>query len=173
MNLTLKNIVRFVLFFVLQVLVLNQIEIGTGAQIMIYPLFIFLLPVELNVIFLMAIGFALGICIDAMSNTYGLHASSLLAMAYLRPAIFRIFAPSDGYDALLETNLYTMGSKWFVKTFGILLLVHHFWFFMLEMFKLNEVLYVFQKTGLSALISFLISVFLQFLFLRKPKRNEA
>jgi predicted acyltransferase len=66
-----------------------------------------------------------------------------------------------------------MGSKWFVKTFGILLLVHHFWFFMLEMFKLNEVLYVFQKTGLSALISFLISVFLQFLFLRKPKRNEA
>ena len=55
MNLTVKNIVRFVLFFVLQVLVLNQIEIGTGAQIMIYPLFIFLLPVELNVIFLMAI----------------------------------------------------------------------------------------------------------------------
>ncbi|MDC3252737.1 hypothetical protein OAU25_00620 [Crocinitomicaceae bacterium] len=173
MNLSLKNILRFLLFLLLQVFVFKQIEIGTTVHIMVYPLFILLLPVELNVTLLMLVAFALGLCIDSMSNTYGLHASSALIVAYLRPAIFRVFAPRDGYDVLLETNLYTMGGQWFTKTFGILLLAHHFWFFMLEMFKLNELLYVLQKTGISALVSFSISVMLQYLFLRKPKNNEA
>ena len=172
MNIVVKIILRFILFFLVQVLVLNQIEIGMGIQIMIYPLFILLLPVETGVFSLMFIAFGLGLFIDAMSNTYGLHTSSLLAFAYFRPVIFKLFAPRDGYDILLETNIFNMGRGWFFKTFGILLLVHHFWFFMLEMFKLNEILYVLQKTGLSVVISFMICILLQYLFLSKPKSNE-
>jgi hypothetical protein len=168
---TLIHILRFVGFFLIQVLILNQIEIGFGIQIMIYPLFILLLPVEMNVFTLMLVAFGLGIFIDSMSNTYGLHASSLLTMAYFRPVIFKLFAPRDGYDALLETNLFNMGNMWFLKTFGILILIHHFWFFLFEMFKLNELLFVLQKTGLSAVVSFLICILLQYLFIRKPKEQ--
>jgi len=172
MNIILKHSIRFLLFFLVQVLILNQIEPGMGIQIMIYPLFVLLLPVEMSVISLMLISFGLGIAIDSMSNSFGLHASSLLAVAYLRPVIFKLFAPRDGYDILLETNIFNMGTTWFLKTFGILLIIHHFWFFMLEMFKLNEILYVLQKTGLSVVVSILICILLQYLFLRKPKSNE-
>ncbi len=167
-----KHTLRFFLFFLVQVLVLNQIELGMGIQIMIYPLFILFLPVEMGVFSLMLIAFALGLSIDALSNTFGLHTSSLLAVAYFRPLIYKLFAPRDGYDALLETNIFTLGTGWFLKTFGLLIIIHHFWYFMLEMFKLNEIVFVLQKTGLSLVVSVLICILLQYLFLRKRKSNE-
>ena len=166
MNIAVKIGLRFLFFLFAQVLILNQIEIGFGIQLMVYPLFLLLLPVEMGIVALMVFAFALGILIDAMSNTYGLHASSLLIVAYLRPVIFKLFAPRDGYDPLLETNIFTMGTAWFLKVFGILIVVHHLWFFALEMFKLNEIVFVLQKTAFSAPISFLICILLQYLFIR-------
>ncbi|MBL4862673.1 MAG: hypothetical protein JKY09_06625 [Crocinitomicaceae bacterium] len=171
MNSVVKHALRFVLFVLVQALVLNQIEIGLGVQIMIYPLFILLLPVTISIFPLMLAAFGLGLCIDAMSNGYGLHTSSILAIAYFRPMIFNFFAPRDGYDLLVETNIFQMGTKWFISVFGILIVIHHFWFYMLEMFKLNELLFVVQKTVLSALVSLLICILLQYLFLRKPKEQ--
>lgn len=166
MNLIVQIGLRFIFLLLLQVLVLNQIELGFGIQIMIYPLFIVLLPVDTGVFALMGAAFVMGLIIDAMSNTFGLHTSSLLLVAYARPMVFKLFAPRDGYDTLVEINLFTMGTSWFVRVYGLLLLLHHFWFFMLEMFKLNELLFVFQKTLLSVPISFAIALILQYLFIR-------
>lgn len=171
MNQIVINIVRFFAFLIIQVLVLNQIEIGFGIQLMVYPLFILLLPVEMGILLLLLLAFTLGILIDAMSNTYGLHTSSLLVFAYFRPLIFKISAPRDGYDPLMETNLHTMGYKWFIKTFGTLLLIHHFWFFLLEMFKLNELGFVLQKTALSVVLSFLLCLLFQYLFMNKSTKK--
>jgi hypothetical protein len=171
MTIAIKHIIRFFLFALIQVLVLNQIEIGWGIQLMIYPVFIMLLPVELSVFYLLLISFLFGMFIDSMSNSYGLHTSALLLFAYLRPLIFKVFAPRDGYDILLEPNIFNMGKKWFYKTFGILLLIHHFWFFLLEIFKLNEILFVTQKTILSFIFSMLLCVLVQYLFIRNSKNN--
>lgn len=163
--------IRFVLFFLIQVLVLNQIELGYGMQLMIYPLFIMLLPVEMNVFYLMLLAFGLGGMIDIFSNTFGLHASSLLVFAYFRPIIFKIFSPRDGYDILMETNVFNMGFSWFLRSFGLLLLIQHFWFFLLEMFRVTEILYILQQTGLSVIVSFVLCILFQYLFLRKPKKE--
>ncbi|MGB0915005.1 MAG: hypothetical protein ACPGVI_02990 [Crocinitomicaceae bacterium] len=167
MNNLLKHGLRFLFVVLIQVLVLNQIELGFGIQLMIYPLFILLLPVELGIFPLLGLAFLMGMSIDAMSNTYGLHTSALLTFAYARPLVFKLFAPRDGYDALLETNIFNMGNLWFLKTFGLLITVHHFWFFLMEMFKLNELLFVFQKVILSVPLSFLICILLQYLFVKK------
>jgi len=171
MNQVVKNILRFLALMAFQVLVLNQIEIGFGIQLMAYPLFILLLPVEMGILVLLLLAFSLGMVIDAMSNTYGLHTSALLVFAYFRPLLFKISAPRDGYDPLLETNLHSMGYKWFFKTFGILLLIHHFWFFLLEVFKLNEIIFVFQKTAFSVTMSFLLCLLLQYLFMNKSHKK--
>ncbi|MFT5777394.1 MAG: hypothetical protein ACI837_000326 [Crocinitomicaceae bacterium] len=171
MNDTIKHGARFVFFVLIQVLILNQVELGGGTQIMIYPLFVLLLPVDISVFALLLLSFALGISIDAMSNTYGLHASSLLIVAYLRPVIFKLFAPRDGYDQVPETNIHNMGYQWFIRCFGLLLLIHHTWFFMLELFKLDEIGYLIQKISFSLPMSFVICILLQYLFIRKPKES--
>ena len=120
MNVVLKNSIRFVLFVLLQALVFNQIEIGFGIHLMVHPLFIMLLPFETGVFTMMILGFGLGIIIDIFSNTYGLHASSLLLMAYMRPIIFKFYGPREGYDPLKEPSVFDMGSRWFVFVFGYL-----------------------------------------------------
>ena len=167
MNKLLKNSLRFVLFLLVQTLILNQIEIGFGIQLMIYPLFIMLLSFDTGVLSLLAISFTLGICIDAFSNTFGLHTSSLLVISFLRPVIFKLFDTREGYDLLLEPTVLNMGNGWFIKSFGSLLLIHHFWFYLLEMFKLNDMGYVLQKTVYSLPLSFFLCVLLQYLFVNK------
>ena len=171
MNEVIKHIIRFVLLVGIQSLVLNQLEIGLGIQIMVYPLFVLLLPFELSVIAVLALAFAMGIAIDSISNTYGLHASSLVFMAYLRPIIFKLFAPRDGYDNLKEGRSYQMGMRWFIFVYGILLFLHHLWFFTLEIFRMDDFFFLLQKVFLSLPLSFLFSILLQSLFVSKPKER--
>ena len=152
-------------------MILNQVEIGLGVQIMVYPLYIILLPFELSTISLMLIAFLMGIIIDSISNTYGLHASSLVLLAFLRPQLLSIFAPRDGYDPLKEGNVYEMGRRWFFSVFVMMLVIHHLWFFLMEVFRIDQMLYVFQKTILSVPLSYLLSLLLQALFIAKPKER--
>lgn len=162
-------IFRFLIFVFLQVFIFNQLEITPYVHIMISPLYIVLLPFDISVIRLLFISFFLGLSIDALSNTFGLHASSLVLLAYLRPFIFRWFAPREGYDSIKTPSIFDMGNTWFVFTFGSLILFHHLWFFMMESFSPSEILLILQKTVPSALLSFIVCVILQTLLLKKSK----
>jgi len=171
MNNIVKHSIRFFVLVIIQTMILNQVEIGLGVQIMVYPLYLILLPFELSTISLMLIAFLMGILIDSISNTYGLHASSLVLLAFLRPQLLSIFAPRDGYDPLKEGNVYEMGRRWFFSVFVMMLVIHHVWFFLMEVFRIDQLLYVLQKTILSVPLSYLLSLLLQALFIAKPKER--
>ncbi|MCO5258734.1 MAG: rod shape-determining protein MreD [Crocinitomicaceae bacterium] len=166
MKLIAINSARFILFVTLQVLIFNQLEIGLGIHPMVYPLFIMLLPFSISTISLLVIAFFMGLFIDIFSNTGGLHASSLLLFAFFRPIIFKAFSPRDGYDMNKEPSIYEMGRQWFIYCFGILLIIHHTWFFFMEVFKFSEFLYVLKKLILTLPISYLLVILLQFLFIK-------
>ena len=157
---------RLVLFLFLQSFIFNQLEISASIHVMIAPLYLFLLPFERSKLSLLIMALVLGIAIDATSNTFGLHTSSLLLFAFLRPIIFRVFSPREGYDSLKSPSIFDMGNRWFISTFSILLFSHHLWFFILEAFSFNETLLILQKTILSGVISFVVCVILQ-IVLRK------
>lgn len=161
--------IRFIFFVAAQALIFNQLEIGFGIHIMIYPLFIMLLPFETGIIPMLLLAFFMGLGIDSLSNTYGLHASALVVIAYIRPLIFKAFSPRDGYEGNKEGSIFEMGQRWFLLVFGSLLLIHNFWFFMLEIFKFNELGYVFKKLILSAPISMLFCILFQYLFIKRVK----
>jgi rod shape-determining protein MreD len=164
--------IRFILFALFQILVLNNLELGWGAYPMLYPLFIMLLPFEMGTVPLMLISFAMGLTIDAFSNTFGLHASSALVFAYFRPLVFKLFSPRDGYENTEESNIYVMGTRWFFFAFGLLLLIHHTWFFAIEIFKWNEWLLLLRKIALSVPLSFLFSLIVQFIFISGKKSER-
>lgn len=160
---------RFVLLILLQVLVFNQLEIGFGIHVMVYPLFIMLLPFEISIVFMLFLAFGMGMIIDSISNTYGLHTSALLLVAYVRPVIFNLLSPREGYDNLKEANVFEMGQRWFILAFGSLLLIHHFWFFLIEVFKINDFFFTLRKLVLSAPISYVFCILLQFIFIKRGK----
>ena len=168
MNDIIKHIVRFFVLILFQTLFLNQLEIGWGIQFMIYPLFIMLLPFDMATIPMLLIAFVMGMSIDGISNTYGLHTSALLVVTYMRPGIFKLFAPRDGYDNLKEGTSVQMGARWFVSVYGTLLFAHHFFFFTLEIFRFSEIMFILQKTLISLPLSCLLSMLLQALFVSQP-----
>ncbi|AEA43874.1 rod shape-determining protein MreD [Fluviicola taffensis DSM 16823] len=169
MNSVVLNSIRFVLFVLFQVLILNNIEPGFGIYPMIYPLFIFMLPFQLGTVPLMLLSFIFGLVIDSFSNTFGLHASSAVIMAFFRPLIFKWLSPRDGYESVESVNVYSMGGRWFLYAYGTLLLIHNTWFFFIESFKLNEFLWVLLKIGLSVPTSFILSLLVQFIFVSNKK----
>lgn len=171
MRIFLIHSLRFVLFLFAQALLFNQLEVGLGIQAMIYPLFILLLPYDINIFLSMLISFALGFGIDSISNTYGLHASSAVLLAYLRPSIFKIFEPRDGYENTQEMNIYEMNSTWLLSVFGLMLVIHHLWFFTLELFKFNEIGFIIQKTILSVPISLILCILIQVIFVKRPGKR--
>ena len=171
MNSAFVHILRFIIIGLVQVFIVNQLELGLGILPMVYPLVLFLLPIEMNVVAVMMIGFGFGFVIDSLSNTYGLHASSLVLFAYLRPWILKKFAPRENYELNKEGNVYNMGRSWFIYTFGSLLVLHHLGFFVFEVSNFGEFFFILQKTILSVIISFLLCIGLQIIFVKKPKER--
>ena len=162
-------IVLFVALITSQILIFNQLELGYGVHIMIYPMFILLLPFDIRPVTLMVIAFFTGITIDWFTNSFGLHTSSAVLLAYLRPRLFSILEPRDGYDSLKTPLIRDMGRSWFMTIYLIGLVIHHFWFFLIEVFKLYEILFILQKTILSSIFSFLTILLIQVVFFSKQK----
>lgn len=172
MNSIVIHIFRFILFVVVQVLVLNNIEPGWGIYPMIYPLFILLLPFNMNTVQLMAISFIMGWSIDMLTNSFGLHASAAVLFAYMRPVLFKTFSPRDGVETIETGSLYTMGFRWYLLVYGYLLLIHNSWYFMIESFKLNDFFIILRKIALNVPLSFLLSLLVQFIFISNKKADR-
>jgi hypothetical protein len=170
MNDAVKYISYFVGLIIAQTLIFGQLEFGLGLHIMIYPLFLIVLPFDIKPVFLMLIAFAMGIILDAFSNTFGLHASASVLIAYLRPELYRLFAPREGYDILMKPSVRDLGINWFVSVTGIVILIHHFWFFFLEFFKWSAWFSILKNTILSGLITVFIVLAIEILFTKKESR---
>lgn len=156
----------FFVFLFLQIFLARHIELGLGAHLFLLPLFLMLLPFDTNIFILMGLGFVMGFIADGIMNSYGLNASSLVLFAYMRPFVFRAFTPKEGYDVLKSPTLAEMGWTWFVFSYGLLLLIYVFWFFVVEIFTLSEGLLILRNSFFSFIFSMVVGLILQ-LFLRK------
>jgi hypothetical protein len=165
-----KHILRMVLFILAQGLIFGQLDFDAGIHLMIYPLFILMLPFDTRPISLMILAFIVGIGVDYFMNTFGLHASAAVLIAFFRPAIYSVFAPRDGYDMLKEPTLFEFGSVWFLKVAGTTVIAHHFWFFILEYFKVSAWKEIIQSTLLSSVVTLFMLFVLQVLFFKKTKK---
>jgi hypothetical protein len=161
--------VQFILYIVVQTLILSHIEFGWGIHPMIYPLFILMLPFQMGTIPLLLTAFAMGIVIDFFMNTFGLHASAAALLAYIRPEIFRLFSPRDGYESFTTPSMSDLGIQWFLPVAGILTLIHHFWFFFLEIFKTDAWFLIARNAILSAIVTFLLMLIIQVIFFKKQR----
>jgi hypothetical protein len=156
----------FILLF-LQVFWAGNLEIGFGAHLFLLPLFIMVLPFETNVFVLMSLGFLMGVLADSIMNSYGLNASSLVFFAYLRPFVFKSFTPKEGYDTLKNPTLSEMGWTWFIFSYGTLLLMYVFWFFLVEIFSFREILLILRNSFFSFTFSMIVALILQLFFRKK------
>lgn len=161
-----RYILTFVILVLVQVLLMNNIQLGGYLNPYIYVLFLLSLPFETPKWGLLVLGFILGLTIDLFSHTVGMHTSACVFMAFLRPMVLRSFEPRDGYEPETYPSVRDYGLSWYFKYSSILILAHHLFLFYVEIFKLNGFFHTLSRAVLSAVFSLIIILFIK-VFIKK------
>lgn len=169
-----KYIVRFILFLLLQALVLNHVPpLHRFASPIIYFQFLLWMPFSISRLSLLFSGFALGFALDLFTHTPGLHASAATLIAYLRPFLISIMVPKDTRElAIGSPSWQSMGNlSYFIFTLT-LTLFHHTWLVFLEWMTFANFFYFAGKVVASTVLSMLLMLATELLFrpVKKARR---
>lgn len=166
-----RNIIRFGLFILLQVYLLNKIPYLYQFIVpYLYYLFILWLPFSISRMGLLVAGFITGLALDYFMLTPGLHAAACVLIAYLRPFIINILAPKDvtGFS-YREPSPKAMGwTPYLVYTF-VLTLFHHGYLVLLQWLSFGSIMYFIIKVIATTGISMLLIITTELLFPRRLK----
>ncbi len=157
-----KNILRFFVLILLQVIIIKNIELGRFVNPFIYVLFIIVLPFSIPNWLLLLVSFALGLSVDMFYDTGGIHAASCVLMGFTRSSILKLFSPREGYESGTEPTIKYLGFPWFLSYSSILIFIHHLALFYLEIFRLNEFWFTFTKVICSGVATLILVVLIQY-----------
>lgn len=166
-----ENTLRFLLLLLLQVLIVKNINLGTYVVMLPYVMFVLTLPFETPRLLVLLLSFILGIIIDVFYSTPGLHASATLSMGFARYYVLKFVSPREGYDKVVQPIITDMGAEWFIKYSVVLIIVHHLFFFYLEIFRFDELFRTFLRFVLSSLGTFVFIYLIQFIFYSKKAKK--
>lgn len=158
------NFFRFFILILIQVILLNNIQLGGYINPYLYVLFILWLPFETPKALSLFLAFLLGLGVDMFSDTMGLHASASVFMAFMRPYILKLVAPRDGYEAETQPTIKSMGFRWFIIYSSLLIFLHHSFLFFMEVFKFSEAFFTILRILLSTVLTLILAVLTQYLF---------
>ncbi len=158
MNKTINLVFLFFFLLFLQVFVLNNILFFGYINPYLYIAFAFLYPLKENKISYLFYCFLLGVFIDFFSDSGGIHAFSILFIAYIRLFFVRIFfrkVPAD-------YPFFNLKSESFCKVFNYiatLTIIHHLIYFSFANFSFQN----FSNVLLNVLFSSIFTLTLYFL----------
>ena len=159
-------ILLFITVVLIQVLFMNNIQFNRYLNPYFYVLFILLLPLSVPRYLLLIFGFILGITIDVFSNTPGIHASSTVFLAFIRPFVINTTNMEDT-EKLMSPTIQNIGFGVFLKYAGFLILLHHFFLFYVEIFSFHGFFQTFLRSLFSSIFTFVFILISQFLIFRK------
>jgi rod shape-determining protein MreD len=168
-NQIIRNLFRFILLVLVQVLIVKNIDMGRFINPFLYVLFIIMLPFDTPKWMLLVSSFLLGITVDMFYDSMGMHAAACVFMAYCRPGVLSLIAPREGYESTIQPTIQHLGAPWFFSYTGMLVLLHHFALFYIEVFRFSEFFTTFLRVILSSLFTLLLITVVQFLFYKKER----
>jgi hypothetical protein len=166
------GIVQFASFFmyvIFQTLLLKNLVLFNTGFCFLYVAFILLLPIETNALLLMVMGFTIGFVVDIFYNSLGLHAMTMVFVAYLRNYWLGAITPQGGYEAGISPNLSSHGLQWFLVYMIPLVFIHHLTLFLVESAGFDLFWFSMLKTITSLLFTMTIIIVLQYLV---PQRRR-
>ncbi|MDP4278060.1 MAG: rod shape-determining protein MreD [Bacteroidota bacterium] len=141
-----KQFIRHLLWFVclllIQVLLLDNMHFLGVFIPLIYIYGLLRLPSEQSTASVIFIGFLVGLAMDMLTNTPGLHASATTLMAFLRYPVLRLFVLKEDMSSR-DVSVGWLGKSAYWKYCLVLVLIHHTMVFLLEalsFFNIGELL---------------------------------
>lgn len=166
-----RNILRLIVFLLVQVFVLNKIPFVHQFIVpYLYFLFILWLPFSINRLGILVIGFFTGLFLDYFTLSPGLHAAACVLVAYARPFVITLLIPKDKDEFnFREPSPKAMGWAPYSVYVLVLTLFHHTYLTLLEWLQFGSFLQFLIKVVATTGISLLLIFTTELLFPRKVK----
>jgi rod shape-determining protein MreD len=165
-NDVIRYVMRFILLVGVQGLILKNVEPGPLINPFLYVLFLIQLPFETPPWLGLGVAFLLGFFIDIFYGTIGVHMATCTFIGFIRPKILGFMAPRDGYEFGTQPIIQDMGRAWFLTFATIIIVIHHFVLFNLEMFSFHSYSLTLLRIIVSSIATLLLVIVTQFLFYR-------
>ena len=162
-NRILRYTLIFVLLIFLQLFLFNNIQFSGYVNPYVYIMFIMLLPFDISSWLLLFLSFLTGFVIDVFSGTPGMHTSATVAAGFVRPWVLRLISTRGDYEFVSEPSLRIYGFKWFLIYTLVIVFIHHFFLFYLEVFRLTDFFTTFLRVLISILFSVVFIVLLEYI----------
>ena len=152
-----KQIGRYVVVMLLQVLLFNQLQLWGACHPYIYVLCLLMMPITLSHSVDMVIGALVGLAMDVFCNSLGIHTASCILIMFIRP--YLIGAIVNDKDRLNEQiSLRAIGMEAMLKYTVILVLIHHFVVFSLAAWSWHHIGFVLLETLVSSIVTISIII---------------
>lgn len=152
----------FLLYLVLQILIVRNVVLFDYAFCFVYIACILLLPSQINMTVVLLISFATGVIVDTFYNTLGIHSAATLLMAYLRPLIIRIQIDPSGQESRINLSLQELGATTFFRYIITMALIHHTALFFIEAGSISLIIPTLIRIGASTVFTAVCVLLIQF-----------
>jgi rod shape-determining protein MreD len=169
-----KNIFRFALIMAFQIFILNDAWLKGNTALMglslfkpyVYILFILMLPFQLNKNWVLVIACFTGFVMDIYSNTYGLHASACVLLAFLRSYVLQLLLQSNPKEMnqYITPSLSRLGFKNFIMYIGFLVITFSFYFYLIREFSFPHTVHFLVNTVFTSLTTIILIIISQVFF---------
>ena len=152
-----KQIGRYAIVMLLQVLLFNQLQLFGLCHPYIYVLCLLMMPITLPHSVEMLIGAAVGIIMDVFCNSLGIHMAACILLMFIRP--YLLGAIVNDKDRLTEQiSLRVLGMEGFIKYVVILVLIHHLTVFLLAAWGWSHIGFVLLETLVSSFLTIVVII---------------
>lgn len=155
----------FIVLVLAQVLIFNHINFAGYINPYLYIIFILVYPFNNNRTLFIFITFMLGLSVDMFTDAGGINAAASLSAAYVRPVALKLsFGTSYEYHSIkIENTFFSERLKYII----IMVALHHFVLFSLEIFNISQILSILKKTLFSGIFTIILTTMIIAFFSRK------
>jgi len=161
------QVLAFVLYIVAQVTIFRNLALVNVSFCFIYLGFILLLPIDIDRMLLLFLGFISGLIVDLFYDSIGIHTAASVMLTFLRPYWINSLTPQGGYNIGISPSLRHMPFVWFTSYLIPIILIHHFAIFYIETGGFSMFFFTLVKVLSSVVFTYIVLILVQLLFYRR------
>ena len=150
----------------LQVLLINQLQLGGVCHPFIYILPLLMMPITLPRWADMLIGLVAGLLMDVFCNSLGVHAAACIMLMYMRRHLIPLWV-NDTERLTDIISMQTIGITPFLKYTSLLVVAHHLMVFFLTAWTFQLWWYTLLTTLVSSIVS--LALILGYAWIREKR----
>ena len=170
MNNVKNYFIHLFILCLIQIIILNNIDLGSYFYLNIYILAIYILPYRFNGVSLLVFGFLLGMFMDFASHSVGIHAAATTFVAYIRTRLLLLTSNREELEEVYGI-LQIKDFGWFFKYVLLSTLLFNTVLVFAEAFTFHNILLSFTRVILSSVASLLVILLYYFIGLRKIEKR--